>query len=121
MVYQGALLISQVVALAVGRDPPAPQKGMWRAYSIPLQLYLVVELAVFLFPRGVHFPHRVAIAMITERLTSISAVAGCCLLAVMRPSKWHWRHHSRLRRSSLRLYTKTRRESTESNGRRRDW
>jgi hypothetical protein len=49
----------------------------------------VVQLAVFLFPRGIQFPHRVAIALITERLTSISAVVGCCLLGVMRPSKWH--------------------------------
>jgi hypothetical protein len=29
------------------------------------------------------------IALLTERLTSVSAVLFCCLLAAMRPSKWH--------------------------------
>ena len=56
---------------------------------MPVQLYVVVELAIFLFPRGLQFPHRVAIALITERLTSLSAVIGCCVLGIMRPSKWH--------------------------------
>jgi hypothetical protein len=63
------------------------EPGLWKSYALPLQLYLVVELAVFLFPRGVHFPHRVAIALITERLTSISAAVACCVLATMRPRK----------------------------------
>jgi len=82
LIFAGVALVSDVIRRR-------REKGMWRAYSIPLQLYLVIELAVFLFPRGVEFPHRVAIAMITERLTSLSAAAGCCLLAVMQPRKWH--------------------------------
>jgi hypothetical protein len=85
-----AVLAFALIALAVdaiGRRRQEPR--FWKTYSFPLQLYIVVELAVFLFPRGIQFPHRVAIALITERLTSISAVAGCCLLATMRPSKWH--------------------------------
>jgi len=84
-----AVLIFSGFALAFDVIVRRREKGIWRAYSIPLQLYLVIELAVFLFPRGVEFPHRVAIAMITERLTSLSAAAGCCLLAVMQPRKWH--------------------------------
>jgi hypothetical protein len=50
---------------------------------------MLVEAAVFIFPRGVHFPHYSAIALITERLTSLAAVAGCCVLGAMRPSRWH--------------------------------
>ncbi len=65
------------------------EPGLWKSYALPVQLYIVIELAVFLFPRGVHFPHRVAIALITERLTSISAALACCVLGVMRPSRWH--------------------------------
>lgn len=75
-----------VVVDAISRRREA---GIWRAYGMPVQLYVVVELAIFLFPRGVQWPHRVAIALITERLTSISAILGCCVLGVARPAKWH--------------------------------
>jgi len=78
-----------VVALIVDILRRRREPGLWKAYALPLQLYVVAELAVFLFPRGVHFPHHVAIALITERLTSISAAAGCCLLGVMKPRRWH--------------------------------
>jgi hypothetical protein len=88
-IIKRAVLIFTGIALAVDLIRRRRQQGLWKAYSIPLQLYVVVQLAVFLFPRGIQFPHRVAIALITERLTSISAVVGCCLLGVMRPSKWH--------------------------------
>ena len=64
-------------------------RRFWRRYILPVQLYLVVELAVLWLPKGVTFPGRVPIALITDRLTSISAVALCCVLAVMRPAKWH--------------------------------
>ena len=83
------LIVFALSALVVDVVRRRHEPGLWEAYALPLQLYVVIELAVFLFPRGVHFPHRVAIALITERLTSISAAAGCCLLGVMRPSRWH--------------------------------
>ncbi len=81
-VFAGVALVTDVLRRRGERE-------FWRAYSAPLQLYIVVELAVLLLPRGVQLPHRVPIALITERLTSISAVAGCCLLGAMKPSKWH--------------------------------
>jgi hypothetical protein len=81
-VFAGVALVTDVVRRRRERE-------FWMAYSVPLQLYIVVELAVLLLPRGVQLPHRVPIALITERLTSLSAVAGCCLLGAMRPSKWH--------------------------------
>lgn len=65
------------------------ERQFWKAYIFPLELYVVVELAVFFFPRGVTFPQHVPIALITERLTSISAIAACCVLGALRPSKWH--------------------------------
>lgn len=83
------LIAFAIAALIVDVVRRRREPGLWKSYALPLQLYGLVELAVFLFPRGVHFPHRVAIALITERLTSISAAAGCCLLAVMRPARWH--------------------------------
>jgi len=66
------------------------EPGVWTAYAIPLQLYLVVELGVILLPDGIRFPgHPAALALLTERITSISAVLLCCLLAAMKPRKWH--------------------------------
>lgn len=88
-IIKRAVLAFAVVAVAVDGIRRWRETGVWKAYSIPVQLYVVVELAVFFFPRGVTFPHHVPIALVTERLTSISAVMGCCVLGVMRPRKWH--------------------------------
>jgi hypothetical protein len=84
-------LLGSFVIAALAIDVVHRSKNMksLRAYSLPLELYGIAELAVFLLPRGVHFPQHVPIALITDRLTSLSAAAGCCLLGVMRPSKWH--------------------------------
>jgi hypothetical protein len=85
-----ALIGFALVSLAVDVVRRRREPGLWSQYSIPLQLYVLVELAVPLFPGGVRFPHHAApIALLTERLTSISIVLGCCLLGAMRPSKWH--------------------------------
>ena len=39
---------------------------------------------------AIHFPPPTAtLALLTERLTSVSAVLACCLLGAMQPRKWH--------------------------------
>jgi hypothetical protein len=67
------------------------RERLWGAgYAIPAQLYLLTFLAVLLLPRSVRVPgHIGAIALLTERLTSVSAALLCCLLGVMRPGRWH--------------------------------
>jgi hypothetical protein len=58
--------------------------------AIPFELYLLTLLAVPLLPRGVTFGPNVApIALLTERLTSVSAVLGICTLAALPARKWH--------------------------------
>jgi hypothetical protein len=88
-IIKWAVLTFFGVALFVDVIRRRHEPVFWKSYLLPLQFYVVVELAVFWFPRGVHFPQHVAIALITERLTSISAIIGCCLLGATRPSKWH--------------------------------
>jgi hypothetical protein len=89
-VLERALLAFALISLAVDIIRRRREPGLWACYGIPLQLYLLVELAVPLFPGGVHFPHHPApIALLTERLTSVSIVLGCCLLGAMRPNRWH--------------------------------
>lgn len=62
----------------------------WKLFLIPLQLYLVIEFAVQMLPSGVTIsPDLAAVAILTERLTSVSAVLALCVLAVMLPSRWH--------------------------------
>jgi hypothetical protein len=91
-VLEGAALLFIVVSVIfdVARRWRRGEARFWRAYEIPLQLYILCFVAVALLPRGIHIPGHVgAIALLTERLTAVSAVLLCCLLGAMRPSKWH--------------------------------
>ena len=61
-----------------------------RTTQCPLQLYVIVCLAVILLPDGIRFPHQPSsLALLTERLTSVSAALLCCLLGAVQPRKWH--------------------------------
>ena len=85
-----ALLAFAFIALAVDIIHRRREPTLWKSYAIPLQLYVLVELAVHLLPGGIHFPPPTAtLALLTERLTSVSAVLACCLLGAMQPRKWH--------------------------------
>ena len=85
----GALIAFVLISLVIDLIRRRREPGLGRAFSIPLQLYVIALLAVPLLPRGIHFPHTVPIALLTDRLTSVSAVLICCLLGAMRPSRWH--------------------------------
>ncbi|HKD63310.1 MAG TPA: hypothetical protein VKB40_04700 [Candidatus Acidoferrales bacterium] len=77
-------------ALAIDVIARRRERNFWHAYLIPLELYVIAEFAVFLLPDGVRAQGQpAALALITERLTSISAVLACCVLGAMLPRKWH--------------------------------
>ena len=79
-----------VIAIAADLIARRRERNFWHAYLIPLELYVIAEIAVFLLPDGVRVPNQpAALALITERLTSISAVLVCCVLGAMLPRKWH--------------------------------
>ena len=62
----------------------------WADFALPVQLYVVVCIAVILLPDGIRFPYQPsALALLTERLTSVSAALLCCLLGALQPRKWH--------------------------------
>lgn len=85
-----ALIAFVIVSLGIDVARRRHESGFWRDYSIPLQLFLLALLAVPLLPRGVHFPGKpAAIALLTERLTSVTAIFACCILGAMRPRRWH--------------------------------
>ena len=79
-----------VICIAVDLALRGRERGLFRYYSIPVQLYALALLAVPMLPRGIHSPSLGSpIALLTERMTSVSAVLLCCLLGAMRPSRWH--------------------------------
>ena len=84
------LLVFAVIALAADLFHRRREPGALRYHAIPLQLYLLAMLSVYLLPGGIHFPPpTAALALLTERFTSISAALLCALLGAMQPRKWH--------------------------------
>jgi len=87
-----ALALSLFVCAAFGVDAFHRRRevGYWRNFSIPAQLYAAIEMGVFLLPASIYFPiYGTATAFVMERLSSVSAVLACCILAAMQPRKWH--------------------------------
>ena len=59
-----------------------------RYYSIPIQLYLLAMFSALVLPDAIHFPPPTAtIALLTERLTSITAVDWLLRVGRDAPSK----------------------------------
>jgi hypothetical protein len=85
-----ALLVFIFCALAANFFRRRWGQIRWADCALPLQLYVIVCLAVILLPDGIRFPDQPsALALLTERLTSVSAALLCCLLGALQPRKWH--------------------------------
>jgi hypothetical protein len=64
--------------------------AFWRYYRMPVELLVVLAVAVVALPDGIHLPqYPSAVALLTERLTSVTAVLFCCLLGAASPQRWH--------------------------------
>ncbi len=86
-----ALVVLAIVSIAVDVIRRRAERGLWACYSLPVQLYALAIVSVFVLPDGVHLsPVTAPIALLTERMTTVSATLACCVLGVMRPSKWHF-------------------------------
>jgi hypothetical protein len=76
-------LASDIVLRLKTRAPLATMK-------IPLQIYAISLLSAISLPNVVYFPHHdIPISLLTDRLTLVTAILGCCLLGGMTPRKWH--------------------------------
>jgi len=65
-------------------------KAGFAGYGIPFQFYVILIFAAMLLPEGIRFQNQpVALAILTERLSTVTAVMLCCLLGAMAPRKWH--------------------------------
>jgi len=75
---------------AIGIERDDMPQGLWARFVLPIELYALLGVGVVALPDGIHLPqYPAAIALLTERLTSVSAVVICCVLGVMRPRWWH--------------------------------
>ncbi|MGH9759331.1 MAG: hypothetical protein ACREAC_00665, partial [Blastocatellia bacterium] len=82
------IFVAAIVGACLIRERRDP--SLWPRLSLPAQLYLLVALGILWLPDGIHLPEfPAALALITERVTSISLVLLCCLASVGRPRKWH--------------------------------
>jgi len=89
-IVRWSLISFVLVALGIDAIRHRKEPGFWRDYAIPMELFVLALLAVPLLPRGVHFPGKpAAIALLTERLTSVTAIFACCMLGAMRARRWH--------------------------------
>ncbi len=85
-----AMLVFIFAALAADFFIRPWGKLRWQDFAVPLGLYVIVTLGVIMLPDGIRFPYQPsALALLTERLTSVSAVLLCCLLGILQPRKWH--------------------------------
>jgi hypothetical protein len=84
------LILFSICALTIDISSRLHERGLWTRYSIPVQLYVLLLISVVLLPDGIRLlPEAPALALLSERLTSVSAALFCCVLGVMRPRKWH--------------------------------
>jgi hypothetical protein len=66
------------------------EPGYWPQFEIPLHLCVIVELAVLSLPSTIYLgEYSAPLAFLVQRLTSISAILLCGMLALIRPRKWH--------------------------------
>jgi hypothetical protein len=85
-----SFIVFFVLAVAVDTLQRFRQKRFWADYFVPLQLYFLLLAAALLLPNGIRVPgHIGAVALLTERLTSVSAALLCCVLGALAPKKWH--------------------------------
>jgi len=85
------LISFAIFALVVDIYRRRRERGAWTKYSIPVQLYVLLLLSALLLPEAIRFRPGNAhvLALLAERLTSVSAAVFCCVLAAMRPRWWH--------------------------------
>lgn len=85
------LVIFAAICIVLDARHRRAQKESWTVYFLPLQLYGLALLAGVLLPSVVTLPDYAAqLSLLTARLTSVTAVLACCLLAAVRPQKWHF-------------------------------
>lgn len=90
-VVAGAAFLLGVVCILVDAYPQGRDLDDWRVFELPFELYAVTFCATSLLPENLRLSMYAGwIGVLGSRLTAISAILGLCLLAFLRPRKWHF-------------------------------
>ena len=66
------------------------EAGYWSRLSLPLQLYVVVEMGVLLLPGVVYLPlYAAPLSLLLERMSLLSAILALSMLGILRQKAWH--------------------------------
>jgi hypothetical protein len=83
-----ALLVFYVAMEIIRRVQSHESIGSW---WLSLQLYGIAVVAAFLLPRVLYLPEMLGpqVGLLTDRLTSVTAVLALCVVGAARPQRWH--------------------------------
>ena len=89
-VLSGVALLFGAACFAVDRLRRDRASESWAAMRLPLELHWFVVFAVYVLPDVLRVPFYSGwVGALALRLTTVAAVAGLCVLALMQPRKWH--------------------------------
>jgi hypothetical protein len=78
-----------VISLMVDVAGRQKERGWWRTFVLPVELYFVAFAATALLPENLHVPWYAGwVGLLVSRLTVISAILGLCVLGCARLRKW---------------------------------
>jgi hypothetical protein len=83
-------LLFGIACFVIDRVERRAERQFWSAPRVPLELHWVVVFATYVLPDVLRVPlYSGWIGSLAVRLTTVSAALGLCVLAFMRPRKWH--------------------------------
>jgi hypothetical protein len=89
-VLSGIALLFGVACFVADRLRRDRAPKSWAAMRLPLELHWFVVFAIYLLPDVVRLPiYSAWVGALALRLTTVAAVMGLCVLALMQPRRWH--------------------------------
>jgi hypothetical protein len=89
-ILSGVALLFGVACFVADRLRRERAQESWSAMRLPLELHWVVVFAIYVLPDVVRIPlYSGWVGSLALRLTTVAAVMGLCVLALMQPRKWH--------------------------------
>jgi hypothetical protein len=89
-ILSGVALLFGVACFVADRLRRERAQESWSAMRLPLELHWVVVFAIYVLPDVLRIPlYSGWVGSLALRLTTVAAVMGLCVLALMQPRKWH--------------------------------
>jgi hypothetical protein len=89
-VLSGVALLFGLLCFVVDAIRRYWARESWPGWRLPLELHWFLVFAIYVVPDVVRIPLYAGwVGALAARLTTAAAVMGLCVLALMRPRKWH--------------------------------